>query len=314
MSTDFRGLDSKGLPLVSIVAVSYKHERFLEETLESIKDQTYSNIQLIIMDDCSQDRSVQKIEAWIEKNNVNCQFIAHKENAGICKTLNVALRYSTGKYFQGISCDDVMLPEKIYKQVELLEKSDEQVAMVYTNAYIIDEEGKRKENMFIERYRKFEKYPSGYIFNDLIRGNFIPAMSILIKKEVFDRIGVYDEDLDFEDYDLWLRMAKEFKISFINKPLAEYRLHNNNLHKKILFHENYFKILIKHVDQAKIIVQPILLNALLSSYRKRDSNLRSFSKLYYQKYDSPFLLNVFLRLDLKYFIYHYMNKMVNMFK
>ena len=69
MSIDFRGLNNNGLPLVTIVAGSYNHEIFLEQTLNSIRDQTYPNIELIIIDDCSTDRSVQKIHHWIEKNS-----------------------------------------------------------------------------------------------------------------------------------------------------------------------------------------------------------------------------------------------------
>ena len=74
-------------PLVSIVALCYNHESYLKETLDSILNQTYKNIQLIIIDDCSKDNSISLIKNWIHKNKVECVFIAHKENRGVCKSL-----------------------------------------------------------------------------------------------------------------------------------------------------------------------------------------------------------------------------------
>ena len=147
MSTDFRGLDPKGLPLVSIVALCYNQERFLEETLDSIKAQTYPNIQLIIMDDCSQDGSVAKIEEWIKKNKVDCKFIAHEKNQGLCRTLNEALEYCDGIYYQAFACDDIMFPDKIERQVREFEKSEEDVMVIFSDGVLIDEYGNFKPDV-----------------------------------------------------------------------------------------------------------------------------------------------------------------------
>ena len=85
-------------PLVSIVAICYNHEKFVKETLDSILHQTYSNIQLIIIDDCSQDNSVSEIKNWIKMNSVDCVFIERTENSGLCKNLNEGIVVSKGKY------------------------------------------------------------------------------------------------------------------------------------------------------------------------------------------------------------------------
>ena len=99
-------------PLVSIIALCYNQEEFLCETLESIKAQTYKNLELIIIDDCSTDQSVKKIESWIKANNHNCNFITNKENLGLVKSLNIAVKKCKGKYYSLIACDDIYLPKK----------------------------------------------------------------------------------------------------------------------------------------------------------------------------------------------------------
>ena len=99
-------------PLVSIIACCYNHEKYVEETLGSIKSQTHGNIELIIIDDFSTDQSVKKISNWIEKNKYSCTFIKNTENLGVVKTLNKALKKCNGKYFSIIACDDIFLKKK----------------------------------------------------------------------------------------------------------------------------------------------------------------------------------------------------------
>ncbi len=257
INTDFRGLDPKGLPLVSIVAVSYNHEKFLEETLDSIKAQTYTNIQLIIMDDCSQDRSVEKIEEWIEKNKVNCKFIAHKENVGICKTLNEALEYCNGEYYQGIACDDILLKDKIKNQVAEFEQSDEDVMMLFSNGMCIDEYGntitpfpRKGQSRFKKKYVEFEDFFGEHFFGNISTG------SVLIRKIIFEKIGLYDEELMAEDTDLWLRILRKYKIKYFNINAFKYRELQTSLsrvgHKSSWFYFTAYKLLEKQFDNNSI--------------------------------------------------------------
>src|ERR1035437_9840246 len=99
-------------PLVSMIVLSYNQCRYVLETLESVKAQTYNATQLIIVDDCSSDDSVATIEHWLQENRIHCAFIRHKENQGICKSLNDALAVANGKYISMIAADDVWLPDK----------------------------------------------------------------------------------------------------------------------------------------------------------------------------------------------------------
>lgn len=225
MNTDFRGFDTQGLPLVSIVAVCYNHEKYLEETLDSIKAQTYPNIQLIIMDDCSQDGSVAKIEQWINRNDINCKFIAHKENQGLCKTLNHSIGYCKGKYFHGISCDDILVSEKTEKQVHLLEDLDDTYGMVCSNFKRIDEKG----TTIVEKYFKDNfvfpvDVPKALLTGHLGYPIVVSTPTVLIKMEALSNIGSYDETLVQEDFDMWLRFSNKYKILYSDDIFVKYRV------------------------------------------------------------------------------------------
>jgi glycosyltransferase involved in cell wall biosynthesis len=111
------------LPLVTIISPCYNHSKFVIESLESIKNQSYPNIEHIIIDDCSSDDSVKKIEDWITANEYKCVFIKHKMNMGISYTLNKSLKTSKGKYWAGLSTDDIAGHDRIEKFVNYLENN-----------------------------------------------------------------------------------------------------------------------------------------------------------------------------------------------
>lgn len=241
------------LPLVSVVAVCYNHAKYVIETLDSIKNQTYSNIELIIMDDCSTDDSVEVIEDWIANNNYDCKFIAHEENKGICVTLNEALSVIKGVYYQGVACDDILLSHKLENQVNEFSELGEGYAVVYSDAYLIDGNSELCYGNFIQRYKpQILEVPKGEVYEELILSNYIPAMSVLIKTELVKEIGGYDENLSYEDYDLWLRLAKSYKFYFSEYKSCKYRIHSNNMHTSREFNErslvNSFRIFIKHKE------------------------------------------------------------------
>ncbi|WP_197043868.1 glycosyltransferase [Aureispira sp. CCB-QB1] len=208
-------------PLVSIVAACFNHEKFLEETLDSIAKQSYSNIELIITDDGSRDNSVVLIKEWMARNTIPCTLIANEKNEGICKTFNKGLAKCTGKYFQVIACDDVMLEDKIKSQVAILEKSSEQVAVIYTDAQVIDE----NSILIHDSFSKYWNFPADAetTLKGLIKQNTIIAPSVLIRRSALVELGGYDEKLSYEDWDIWLRLARKYDFIKLEKPLVKYR-------------------------------------------------------------------------------------------
>jgi glycosyltransferase involved in cell wall biosynthesis len=218
-----------GNPLVSMIVVCYNQSRFVVETLESVKAQTYKTTQLIIVDDCSSDDSVAVIENWVRKNGIDCTFIRHQKNQGICKSLNDVLAVVTGKYVSMVASDDVWLPDKIARQEEIMDAEPDHVGVVYSDAFQMDEHGHTLPDMFIAAHRKLPEMPQGQILNVLLEGNFIPGMTTLIRRSCYDQVGLYDENLPWEDWDMWMRLARHYSFLYSPTPSAKYRRHQNSL-------------------------------------------------------------------------------------
>ena len=214
---------------MSTIVLSYNQSRFLLETLESVKAQTYKATQLIIVDDCSSDDSVATIGHWLQENGIRCAFIRHQENEGICKSLNDALAVANGKYISMVAADDVWLPDKIARQVEIMESQPDHVGMLYSDAFQMDEHGHPLPDMFIAAHRKLPEMPQGEVLNTLLEGNFIPGMTALIRRSCYDKVGLYDENLPWEDWDMWMRIARHYSFIYSPTPSAKYRCHEKSL-------------------------------------------------------------------------------------
>jgi len=221
-------------PLVSVIAVCFNHSRFLAECLDSIRNQTYKNVQLLIIDDCSTDSSVLTIRDWISRTKMDCTFLVHKENMGVCSTLNEALSYANGKYVAMIATDDIWMPEKLARQVAHLESLSESAGVLYSDAYQINEDGDQLPRLFIESHRHFAVAPEGNILPALLEGNFIPAMTTLIRRTALETVGPYDERLAYEDFDMWLRLSHRFMFAFSPYISAKYRIVSTSLTSTVL--------------------------------------------------------------------------------
>src|SRR6478672_937834 len=136
-------------PLVTAFVGCYNHSRFVEECLDSVRQQTYPKLQVIIFDDCSKDNSVSVIENWLKEHQLDWQFITHTRNIGICASFNEVLRLARGKYISVVAADDVWLPDKTSRQVEMMEQMPGDVGVLYSDALQIDENGKTLPQMFI---------------------------------------------------------------------------------------------------------------------------------------------------------------------
>jgi glycosyltransferase involved in cell wall biosynthesis len=216
-------------PLVTMIVLCYNQARFVVETLESVKAQTYKNTELIIIDDCSTDDSVAVIDRWLNENKIQCTFIPHKKNQGICKSLNEALAATTGKYISMIAADDIWLPDKIERQVAIMESQPDSVGVLYSEAFHMDENGRRGEQLLIEMCWNLAEMPQGHVLDVLMRGSFIPGPTTLIRRSCYDKVGLYDEALPWEDWDMWMRMARHYTFMYSPTTSAIYRIHSHSI-------------------------------------------------------------------------------------
>lgn len=215
-------------PLVTVGVASYNNASYLRETLESIRLQTYPNIEVIVVDDASTDDSVAVIETWLaEHPEVNARPVLHESNKGVCSTCNDIITQAKGEFICMIGSDDMYLPDKLAVQVPLLQNAPPQVGVITSPVQFIDAAGN-----FIPKPDDFAIPHPEDVFMPLLKACFIAAMGTLVRRSSYEKVGLYDENLPFEDWDMWLRLAKEYKFYYSPQVSALYRRHPNSSFEK----------------------------------------------------------------------------------
>jgi len=218
-------------PLVSVICLCYNHERFVEEALNSVFLQTYSELEIIVVDDFSSDQSREIIRNTIAPHP-QVILLENKTNIGNCKSFNTAFQLSKGKYIIDFATDDVMYPHRIEQQVEAFEKLDKHYGVLFTNALNITEEG--KQTTF--HYKDLSNVPSGNVYKKILQKYFISPPTMMIRKSVLDELGGYDESLAYEDFDFWVRSARKYNYFYLNEALTKRRVsshsHSSKFDKK----------------------------------------------------------------------------------
>lgn len=227
-------------PLVSIVIPCFNHESFVRDSIQSVIDQNYENIELIIIDDGSQDNSIEIIKSMVEKCKkrfIRFEFRC-RPNKGLSITLNEALSWCQGQYYSAIASDDIMLPEKTSIQVSFLNNNKE-VDGVFGNASLINEYG-LEINKAIPSKRKLT-------FKNIILSNYtIIAASQMIRMMAIRNLGEspYPIHIKIEDWYMWLKLSEGGSLVNINKDLVKYRVHSNNSMKNIdLINESRIQVI-----------------------------------------------------------------------
>lgn len=220
-------------PLVSVICLCYNQEKFVEEALKSVLNQDYENIELIVIDDASTDHSAEVIRNFL-KNKSNITFIPLKENLGNCKAFNQGLLFAKGKYVIDLAADDVLLQSRISEGVKALESADECYGVHFSDAEYIDE----VSNVLKSHYKRnsqgqlLDIVPQGDVFKDIVGRYFICPPTTMAKKDVFLKLGGYDESLAYEDFDFFVRSSRKFKYSYTDKILVQKRILPSSLSKK----------------------------------------------------------------------------------
>lgn len=207
------------LPLVSVLVPSYNHAPYVRHTVESIVGQTYPNIELIVVDDGSRDSSPELLRELSRQYGFRLEV---QENRGVPATRNRLISLARGTYLCGCGSDDYYLPEKVAKQVAFMEAHPE-FGMCYGRVRDVNAAGDEVE-------LPPQGYRQGWIFRDLFLKHFtIPALTHMVRREVFEAVGPYDEAIAVEDWFMWLRIAERYQIGFMDEELACYRRHGSNL-------------------------------------------------------------------------------------
>jgi len=229
----------KQQPLVSIIVITYNSARFVLETLESARAQTYKNIELIVSDDASTDDTVEICRNWINEKNerfVRTELITVPDNTGIPANCNRGLRAAKGEWIKYIAGDDALMEDCIMDNLDHINRN--------FGISILTSRSKCYENTFDER-NLVSTYPSESVilsffskhiepidqFEYLLSKNVINACTVFLRKKIIVEVGCFDETLRFiEDYPMWLKLTKAgYRIHYFNRITALYRLTNESL-------------------------------------------------------------------------------------
>lgn len=214
-------------PLVSIIIPVYNGGDFLKCSIESALNQTYKNIEIIVVNDGSNDNGKTENIAKKYGNKIKYFF---KENGGVASALNFGIKHMTGEYFSWLSHDDLYEKNKIETQISILESYSEKErknTILYSNYNLIDENGNIISKVIFDHKKLLENMELS-VLNGCVNG-----ITLLINKNCFENVGYFNESLwCTQDYDEWFRMMlKGITFMHVDKVLANYRIHSNQTSK-----------------------------------------------------------------------------------
>lgn len=235
----------------AVIVTCYNQERFIRQSLDSIAAQTSPASEVVVIDGFSQDRSVPVIERWISENDMPVTFIAHDRNYGLCATLNQGMAHISTDFVLTLYGDDWLEPTRIERQAPLLEASPESVAMVVGNMREVDRRGiPIVDHDYSERIAPLASMSGRERIERLIEVNVIPSPAVLVRADDVRAVGGYDEELTFDDYDMWLRLLEEKTLRFHPDIVVNYRLLSSSLSRNPDRHGDFLlseaKMMFKH--------------------------------------------------------------------
>ena len=232
------------LPLVSVIITTYNRQEYLEDAIKSIANQSYKNIEILVIDDGSENNYAQEIS---EKFS-NCNYY-FKENGGLSSARNYGIKLAKGDYVAFLDDDDFWGNSKIEKQVKILLKNSS-VDCVHSAAAVVDENGNPIGSFIGAAQNKIHKR-SGYVFWNALGVWVVKSPTPLIRKKVFQPDLMFDETIKVgEDIDFYQRLFYRHKVSYIDEPLAFYREYNNDKRLSIQ-KEKYIGVEKKNVSEFK---------------------------------------------------------------
>ena len=227
---------------VSVIMPCYNHGEFLMQSVQSILWQTHKELELIIIDDYSTDDSW-AVTTKCAADDVRIRPIRHEQNRGLSRSRNDGLQAATGEFIAFCDSDDIWEPEKLSSQLTLLEENP-QYDVVYCDTLIIDGRGTPTGQRFTDLY-PLPKVPSGALFAELVRRNFINIQSVMLRRGCVQAIGPFDEQIELvQDWWYWVRLSRQFRFLYWPKPLARYRVHarSTNLVQQRGYCVNRFRV------------------------------------------------------------------------
>jgi len=227
-------------PLVSIIIPTYNRSSLLKRALLSVLNQSYENIELIIVDDASTDDTKRKVDAI---SDTKIRYIRHENQMGAAVARNTGIKSSSGDFIAFQDSDDEWLVQKLEKQMAIFKDEGKDVGVVFTSFLRVED----NQATYIPQKRE---HSSGNILEPLLNGNFIALPSFVTRRECLEKVGFFDEQLPrFQDWELFIRLAKYYNFKHLDEPLLiAFHSDSSITSNKYLFPVAFEFILKKHAD------------------------------------------------------------------
>lgn len=220
-------------PLISIILPTYNRAAFLKKAIESVIKQTYSNLQLIVVDDCSEDNTRDVIRQFQDSR---IEYYKLDMNRNICYALNYGLKKVRGEYIARLDSDDEFEINKLEKQMDFLQKNPE-YKICFTKVSIMDENNRNINELEAEFFGLFEvtnRSQSEWLKRFFFYDNCFAHDAVLMEKSIIDDVGGYNMCyVQLQDFDLWVRIAKKYPIYILEEPLIKIRRFLNSPNENI---------------------------------------------------------------------------------
>jgi len=244
-------------PSVSIIALCHNHAPFVREALDSIIAQTYSHLDVWLVDDASTDGSPAILQEYAARHP-NWHLLLLPENVGNCRAFNQAFFRSRGEFVLDFATDDVLLPARVAQQVAAFRAAAATVGVVYSNAELIDESG-RLLGLHHRRTGAGELQPrpaSGWVFAEVLRYYFISTPTMLMRRACLEALGGYDEVLAYEDFDFWVRASRNWQFLYLDEITTRKRKHPRSMSARAYQrHDPYLASTIRVCEKALALVR-----------------------------------------------------------
>ncbi len=217
------------MPSVTVIVVSYNHESFILDALNSLGEAGSMGMQIVIIDDFSRDTTRVLIEKWVSEHpSFNITTIFNQKNIGLVATLNRAIEEAKNDYIALLSGDDYFVSGQLIRQSNFLDVAGPKVGAVYSDMRFVNEDGSAKGRW---RWGLPFRIESNFhnVHAELLRYNFIPSVATLFKRTVFEQLGGFNPDYFYEDYGFWLKLSRHYEIAYLPGIATEYRLTASSL-------------------------------------------------------------------------------------
>jgi glycosyltransferase involved in cell wall biosynthesis len=228
---DFKTLLMETSDLVTVICIAYNHGEWIEQTLESVRAQDYYAKELIVVDNGSTDDTAEKIRNWVKisAGELSVETFFHEEMQPYCRLFNDVLAQVNSQYLVDLSGDDVLYPDHLSYSIREL-KMAPFAGFVFSDAYVLDQMGEVRT--FYKRNtggELIEEIELGNIYETLIRRNFICSPTVVFNTAILRKEGGYDESLFYEDFDIQIRLARNYPVVFSDHIGVLKRKHENSM-------------------------------------------------------------------------------------